>query len=139
MASSCWVIENKIKSGINGLSEDKRHSQLDAYVKEISKEYPLEHIYGFVLCPNYHKIKLSNYKNAYNQQFIARYYTGNEENVINYDALTKFFTKVCIYYVEDPYFKDFLKALKLHSGNHDTFLEDLMRERFFAMTTNNNQ
>lgn len=89
-ADGAIILENKIKSGINGLSEDGR-SQLDKYVEEISKQYGLENTYGFVLCPNYNIIKISNYKNAANQHLIARYYTKSKENVIPYIKLFDFF------------------------------------------------
>ena len=88
-ADGAIILENKIKSGINGLSEDGR-SQLDKYVEEISKQYGLENTYGFVLCPNYNIIKISNYKNAANQHLIARYYTKSKENVIPYIKLFDF-------------------------------------------------
>ena len=126
------ILENKIKSGINGLSEDGRN-QLDKYVEEISKQYGLENTYGFVLCPNYNIIKISNYKNAANQHLIARYYTKSKENVIPYTKLYDFFS---IYKenVNDKYYEDFLKALKLHSSKSDTTLRDIMLERFLAIT-----
>lgn len=126
------ILENKIKSGINGLSKDGRN-QLDKYVEEISRQYGLENTYGFVLCPNYNIIKISNYKNAANQHLIARYYTKSKENVIPYTKLYDFFS---IYKenVNDKYYEDFLKALKLHSSKSDTTLRDIMLERFLAIT-----
>lgn len=131
-ADGAIILENKIKSGINGLSEDGRN-QLDKYVEEISKQYGLENTYGFVLCPNYNIIKISNYKNAANQHLIARYYTKSKENVIPYTKLNEFFG---IYKknVNDKYYEDFLKALKLHSSESDTTLRDIMLERFLAIT-----
>ena len=131
-ADGAIILENKIKSGINGLSEDGRN-QLDKYVEEISKQYGLENTYGFVLCPNYNIIKISNYKNAANQHLIARYYTKSKENVIPYIKLFDFFD---IYKenVNDKYYEDFLKALKLHSSKSDTTLRDIMLERFLAIT-----
>ena len=131
-ADGAIILENKIKSGINGLSEDGRN-QLDKYVEEISKQYGLENTYGFVLCPNYNIIKISNYKNAANQHLIARYYTKSKENVIPYTKLYEFFS---IYKknVNDKYYEDFLKALKLHSSKSDTTLRDIMLERFLAIT-----
>ena len=131
-ADGAIILENIIKSGINGLSEDGR-SQLDKYVEEISKQYGLENTYGFVLCPNYNIIKISNYKNAANQHLIARYYTKSKENVIPYIKLFDFFD---IYKenVNDKYYEDFLKALKLHSSKSDTTLRDIMLERFLAIT-----
>ena len=131
-ADGAIILENKIKSGINGLSEDGRN-QLDKYVEEISRQYGLENTYGFVLCPNYNIIKISNYKNAANQHLIARYYTKSKENVIPYTKLYEFFS---IYKknVNDKYYEDFLKALKLHSSKSDTTLRDIMLERFLAIT-----
>ena len=131
-ADGAIILENKIKSGINGLSEGGRN-QLDKYVEEISKQYGLENTYGFVLCPNYNIIKISNYKNAANQHLIARYYTKSKENVIPYTKLYDFFS---IYKenVNDKYYEDFLKALKLHSSKSDTTLRDIMLERFLAIT-----
>ena len=36
--------------------------------------------------------------------------------------------------VNDKYYEDFLKALKLHSSKSDTTLRDIMLERFLAIT-----
>ena len=135
------ILENKIKSGVNGVSYN--HSQLDKYIEAIrkgdeTKNIPpraLENIYGFVLCPNYNQIKISDYTNSANERLMARYYkdtnVNGKENVITYLNLSEFFG---IYDIKDPYFADFKKALELHSHNHDTQLEDLMLERFLAMT-----
>lgn len=132
-ADGAIILENKIKSSINGLNEDGRN-QLEKYVEEISKQYGLGNTYGFVLCPNYNIIKISNYKNAANQHLIARYYTKSKENVIPYIKLYDFFS---IYKenANDKYYEDFLKALKLHSSKSDTYLEDLMLDRFIKTTT----
>ncbi len=37
--------------------------------------------------------------------------------------------------MKDVYYPDFLKALSLHASDHDTYLEDLMLDRFIKMTT----
>ena len=132
-ADGAIILENKIKSGINGLSEDGRN-QLDKYVEEISKQYGLENTYGFVLCPNYNAIKISKYENAINKHLMARYYTKSRENVIPYTKLFDFF-RIYKGDVKDKYYEDFLKALKLHGNESDTTLRDIMLERFLAITT----
>lgn len=131
-ANSAIIIENKIKSGINGVSADKKHSQLDEYVKTLQNEQKWANIYGFVLCPQYNRIKIADYQNKENQQFMKSYYSNGVENIITYAKLFEFFSK---YVMEDVYYPDFLKALSLHASDHDTYLEDLMLDRFIKMTT----
>lgn len=61
--------------------------------------------------------------------------TNGEENVITYFDVFHFFEE---HNVEDLYFADFKKALELQSQNHDTQLEDVMFDRFLAMTAKKN-
>ena len=136
---SSIIIENKIKSDINGKSEDKKHSQLDRYVSTLNSQLDdksefsyreLNNIYGFVLHPNYTNIDIERYRED-NQAQMDRYYTNNKKNIITYGLLLDFFKNNK---VKDKYYDEFLRALSIHAKENDTLIEDIMLERFIAMT-----
>ena len=60
-----------------------------------------------------------------------RYYSTGKENIITYGRLLNFFENNK---VEDQYYDDFLRALSIHAKENDTLIEDIMLERFIAMT-----
>lgn len=98
------VIENKIRSGINGI-KGGGHSQLDDYYEkakiEAAKKNKTPHYYLFA--PNYAKLDLSAYK-------AASHYT-----VIRYREIYNFFVRESATYIADRVFPDFLRGLKRHS------------------------
>ena len=143
---SSIIIENKIKSDINGKSEDKKHSQLDRYVSTLNSQLDdksefsyreLNNIYGFVLHPNYTNIDIERYRED-NQAQMDRYYTNNKKNIITYGLLWNFFKNNKDFFknnkVKDKYYDEFLRALSIHAKENDTLIEDIMLERFIAMT-----
>lgn len=136
---SSIIIENKIKSDINGKSEDQKHTQLDRYVSTLNSPLDdksklpyreLENIYGFVLHPNYTNIDIERHRKD-NPKQMNRYYSTGKENIITYGRLLNFFENNK---VEDQYYDDFLRALSIHAKENDTLIEDIMLERFIAMT-----
>ncbi len=136
------IIENKIKSGINGKKTDG--TQLCKYIKEIVKERSeqnetrsndeeiLKQIKCFIVCPNYQE-------NEINKE-LANIKTNNPEKNVDiekyklctYKKLYDFFKDDMIggYYKDDKYFEDFKIALEMHSRNVDDALEQIMYRRF---------
>ena len=114
------VIENKIKSGINGKKYDiygkYQQNQLDKYKKYIEKNFKDKKHYFYIFAPNYNH--LSNEKSL------------KDYKVINYEKLYKFFEKekdnVNIY---KPYYDEFLKALEIHTKPINNNHFEIMLER----------
>jgi len=116
------VIENKIKSGINGI----RH---DIYSDEIQSQLSKYHEYAsnlakkdnrkvkcFIFSPNYNKIDTSKFK------------VGKEYKNIEYSEIHSFFVKYSNEF--DRYFYDFVKALYKHTFDVNNELSEEMRRRF---------
>lgn len=113
------VIENKIKSGINGVSV--RHdfsegklvqSQLKKYYDYTEKRKGAKEAHYFIFIPNYNKIDLSQYSGSKN-------YTQ-----IKYSDIYDYFSKVKN---EDVYFKEFVNALYKHTKDREIdYAEDMM-------------
>ncbi len=119
------VIENKIKSEINGTNE--RHnfngkliqSQLGEYYKYVEKIKNGRKSFYFILMPNYHKIDISKYESS-------KYYTK-----LYYSDIYEFFKKHASKNIRDKaYYEDFIKALKRHAEDYydDEYAE--MKKRF---------
>lgn len=115
------VIENKIKSGINGI----RH---DVYSDEIQSQLCKYHDFAtaiakgravscFIFSPDYNYLDIANHK-------ANQYY-----KVIKYSELYNFFIKQDVT-VFDKYFDDFRKALYKHTLMVDSELFEEMRRRF---------
>ena len=105
------VIENKIKSGINGVSI--RHdfsekgliqSQLHKYHEYVEKEKGEKESHYYLFVPNYNKIDLKQYSGS-------QYYQE-----IHYSDIYSFFSKVKI---DDPYYKEFVNALYKHTQDRE--------------------
>lgn len=110
------VIENKIKSGINGVSD--RHdfsegglvqSQLSKYYtfainysKEKNKKEKHQKVSCFIFVPNYNKLDLSSYSGSRNYK------------VIRYKDIYNFFISKSI---SNSYYTDFCNALYKHTKN----------------------
>ena len=70
--NSVIIIENKIKSKINGgnsLSSGKKESQLSKYVNNTNKKYGDKKIYFYIFAPDYNQINLDIYEKG-NKQVI---------------------------------------------------------------------
>lgn len=140
---SIFVIENKIKSGINGQKYDpqtKEYSnQLIAYYNHFQedkiKEKDLKginHQYYYIFTPNYNKINKNEItkqysNNVYNKEIIEKY------KIINYKELKEFFENHKpdnLTEQEDFYFNEFVKALAIHSEENDNEIERIMEYKF---------
>lgn len=120
------VIENKIKSGING---QERHdfnsetvtSQLNKYIKYVDKlrKKKEKKAYYFIFAPEYNYIDPTKYG------------TENKLNykIIKYSQIYDFFTKYGI--KDDPYYSDFLSALYIHTMSKNELNYEIMKARFY--------
>lgn len=120
------VIENKIKSGINGI--DTRHdindhlvqSQLKKYYHYVTsdKDYKDKDVRCFIFLPNYNRIDNS------------KYLLGDKYTIINYNRIYDFFSSNKELYDSSAYFEDFINALYKHTKDYDNDLEEEMQRRF---------
>ena len=126
------VIENKIKSGINGIKDDNAYSQLNTYQSKIEERIknPEDDLYGrqsyyCIFTPNYNHIDTSEYK-------LKKSY-----KIITYKELYNFFCNNAANYVDDRHFSDFLKGLERHTVSSIAELNfNIMRSRFFEKINN---
>lgn len=129
-----FVIENKIKSGINGTDGHNNDSQLNKYQDKIENrvnnpddEFGLygKRPYYCIFTPNYNHIDISKYR-------LKKPY-----EIITYKELYEFFQSNAISYIDDKYFPDFLKGLKRHATKSIAELNfNIMRSRFFERINN---
>ncbi len=115
------VIENKIKSKINGIRHDINgkivHSQLQEYMNVAEEMANGRAVRYFILSPDYNQIKLDVFPNG--QEYKPVFYS----QIL--DFLEHFYTPQS---VPDAYYADFLRALKKHVSGGTLHYE--MRERF---------
>lgn len=126
------VIENKIKSNINGI--DDRHdiysdlvqSQLKKYYQFImtDDEYCKKTARCFIFSPNYNRIELSKFS------------YGEKYTVVYYREIYNFFIENRSLFDEAPYFDDFINAMYKHTKDYDNDLEEEMQRRFQNTTCN---
>ncbi|MBP3369425.1 MAG: PD-(D/E)XK nuclease family protein [Clostridia bacterium] len=115
------VIENKVKSAINGLKYDENgkliENQLDKYRKYVEETYESKNKFFFVFLPDYSIISSSELKEytpvCYSQLF-DWFKKGMSENPNSWSEI---------------YYKDFVQALKKHSASTDNPHEEIMRRR----------
>jgi hypothetical protein len=129
-AKNVIVIENKIKSGINGakhnLYSDTIQSQLIKYYEYANEKAKNKgaKLKCFILTPNYHHIDLCKYE-------AHEYY---KDNIIYYDDLYQFFKNEKESFKNDKYaykyYDDFIIALKRHSEQVDNDLYKDMELKF---------
>ena len=115
------VIENKIKSGINGIRHDVYSNEIQS---QLCKYYDFANdiangrtVSCFIFSPDYNYLDIKNYK-------ASQYY-----KVIKYSEIYKFFLKQDTA-VFDKYFDDFLKGMYKHTLMVDSELFEEMRRRF---------
>ena len=138
-----FVIENKIKSEINGVVKDEEgntiRTQLKKYAEHIFSKYPkaIKHFYLFA--PKYSHFEEEDLKVNVKEETV--YYT-----VINYKKILDFFSENIIndYKKEGfTYIEEFISAIKRHTYDVDNILERQMFERFAKrineLTSENNQ
>ena len=118
------VIENKVKSAINGLKYDENgeliEDQLEKYRKYVELKYPTQNHYYFVFMPDYSAINTDELKG----------YTP-----IYYSELAEWFAKGIDRSEDDAiviYYRDFVKSLRHHSSKTDNHHEEIMRKRLQA-------
>lgn len=138
------VIENKIKSSINGIKKESdkiSETQLDKYYryaefltgdnKALNKNDNFIRKYTtdlnkktsyFIFTPNYNNINLSKYDKH------------NIYQVIKYSTLHKFFKENrptnFINKKEEYYYDDFINALEFHSQEKDSYIYKKIQDRF---------
>lgn len=120
------VIENKIKSSINGISDrhdiysDQVQSQLKKYYEFVTNddEYRNKNIRCFIFSPNYNRIELSGFS------------CGERYTIVYYREIHRFFVENSDLYDGVPYFTDFINAMYKHTKDYDNELEEEMQRRF---------
>lgn len=136
------VIENKIKSGINGIccntddnkekvqSGDKKSkvqkSQLDKYYDYITKDTP-DNKYK-----NYKKKKFYIFSPDYNHIDLKGYINGKKYKEIKYSKIFDFFRNKESEFNKEKYFKEFLYALQKHTKPVDNSNEEELFRKFTA-------
>ena len=116
------VIENKIKSKINGeqhdIYSDKIQSQLKKYYDYAVKERPDKDIHCFIFSPNYNSINLDKYQ------------AGEYYKLINYSSIYEFYYENAGKMLHASYFREFMDAIEMHSKTVDNSNFEIMKERF---------
>lgn len=116
------IIENKIKSDINGIKEKGKNgvnSQLKKYYEIAKEKYDEKNIHCYLLSPNYHKFVVDGFEK------------GDKYKDLKYSKIYNFFTnvdkKVLNQFSNDDlyHFNDFIKSIKRHSGAYN---DDFRRE-----------
>ena len=117
-SSTVIVIENKIKSELNGRhSTDSILNQLDKYYDYTEKEYAsYKNKVYLLLVPNYSRITKDSLISDKQKNFDIIHYSDL------YDTLDK-------NRIEDKYFDDFVNAVKFHSNDIDNHFEDIMKRK----------
>lgn len=131
------IIENKIKSGINGMISAKTDAETKngfqtikgQYISQLSKYYKCaaeknekqRTIYGFIFTPNYNPVDKK------------QYYCGEKYTIVYYSKLYEFFSE----YIKDTdnegaqdwYLRDFVLAMKKHTEETDNEFRDELMQR----------
>lgn len=120
------VIENKIKSKINGerhdLEGEKVQSQLDDYYKYAQK-YASERdktFSCFIFLPDYNRLDISKYE------------AGTNYTIIPYSKIYDFYFRYAGEMIYINYFPEFLDALKRHSMTIDNSNFEDMKRKFIS-------
>ena len=118
------VIENKIKSKINGerhdVYGDKIQSQLEKYYRYANEARPNKNVRCFIFTPDYNSINLDKYD------------TGEYYNTIKYSQIYEFYKENAGEMLHVKYFTEFVDALEIHSKTVDNSNFDVMKERFIS-------
>lgn len=109
------IIENKIKSGINGQRNDG-YSQLEKYVKIASEHFKKSNLtlYFYILRPNY------------NNEDYSLFNEGNKYTEIKYSKIYEIIKNRNT----GLHFEEFKRVVKKHSAEYDNELFELMNDRF---------
>lgn len=114
------VIENKIKSGLNGKTDDGKNqlNKYYEYTESFKKEAGVDETNYFIFVPNYNDIVLNNPITKYNYK------------IIYYSEIYDFFRRYAAEYLNDKYFPDFLSGLKNQTMSYSELRFSIMRSRF---------
>ena len=118
---SVIIIENKIKSKINGVkseSSGKIESQLSKYVEKAYEEYRHKKLNFYIFAPDYNQINLDIYE------------CGHEYKIINYSKIYDFYFKNAARMLNIKYFKEFLDAIYIHTMTTDNTNFEKMKKQF---------
>ena len=112
------VIENKIKSGINGITRSD-YSQLNKYYESAEKEAEQsgKQTHYYIFAPDYASFDLSQFK------------LDGVYKVIHYSDIFNFFIKESATYIADRAFPDFVRGLKRHTLTMPELQFETMRSR----------
>ncbi|MEJ2782581.1 hypothetical protein [Methanobrevibacter smithii] len=120
---SVIIIENKIKSKINGVkseSSGKIESQLSKYVEKAYEEYGHKKLNFYIFAPDYNQINLDIYE------------CGDEYKIINYSKIYDFYFKNAGRMLNIKYFKEFLDAIYIHAMTTDNTNFEKMKKQFIG-------
>lgn len=131
------VIENKIRSGINGVKQDgdEETNQLKKYYKH-AKEKCREgqKLALYLFAPNYSSIKPTDLKGM-----DPKGNTEWEYALITYKEIYDFFSKHGALYEDECHFSDFCRDLKCHIESSEDNKRRVMHERFAQILGNADQ
>lgn len=118
-------IENKIKSGLNGLDKNNKLSQLTTYIKFIENKYPSKEHRYFLFEPNYNDIDIAKFDSTRGSEFIKVQYSLIYEYMKSHigDLKSGRFFK---------YADDFVAALQIHTLT----MKDVVEQRFLYAINN---
>lgn len=126
-AKKAIIIENKVKSEINGVYTDKqktkKDNQLERYYEKVRDDNNLQKktIYTYLLAPDYNDIDISNLKYPYKKRWYSQLY-----------AMMKSYSA----YHSDPDFKILTDAIQRHISKYDNVLRDEMYRLFSERLSN---
>lgn len=131
-----FVVENKIKSNINGVRYDPYtgdySNQLIKYYNIIEKNYKTQNRHYYIFKPDYNNISIDNLKSCLSSDTTNTSSKIKEildnYNIINYSKLFKVLNKERKN--KGKMYKDFVNALKLHKCPYNNITEIDMEYKF---------
>lgn len=118
------IIENKIKSKINGEKHDTNseaiQSQLSKYYVYAIKNSNGKRVYAFLFTPDYNHIELKYYD------------CGSKYSIVNYSDIYDFYFNNAGKMLHISYFTEFIDGLHLHANKVDTSNFETMKNRFIV-------
>ena len=113
------VIENKIKSGLNGHTDDGQN-QLNKYFKyteNYKKKNNVDEAYYYLFVPNHNDLVIDD------EEMKEKF------KVVNYSTIYDFFSNHAVDYLDEKYFTDFMIELKKQTMNNSELRFSMMRSR----------
>ena len=118
------IIENKIKSLVNGISQEKGMdgksiSQLSKYYEQADKQKGNRSVHAFLFKPNYNPIRLDDLL------------CGDKYTIVTYNQIYTFFTEYRDKTGNDDfYLNEFIKAMKKHTKKTDQEFREKLMQKF---------